>query len=157
MKKVGSFIGDWWRLVNPYFRSEEWPIAIVLLVAVSTGAVAYGLLYSRIETDKKTASRINRVRSAETDTLNMKAARDRVQEISKRRKSVQDSLKELEKKQQLEKTKKANASRNYENVQEIFSEGPGRCDTFYCSTNNAMGFLKHPDQGSIHDKIYKRC
>src|SRR5689334_404663 len=36
MKKVGSFIGDWWRLVSPYFRSEEWPIAITLLV----GAIA---------------------------------------------------------------------------------------------------------------------
>jgi putative ATP-binding cassette transporter len=33
MKKVGSFIGDWWRLVVPYFKSEEWPIAIGLLVA----------------------------------------------------------------------------------------------------------------------------
>ncbi|MBU2326138.1 MAG: type II secretion system F family protein [Alphaproteobacteria bacterium] len=85
-------------------------LAIVLLVAVSTGAVAYGVLYSRIETDKKTASRINRVRAAETDTSQVKAARDRVQEISKRRKSVQDSLKELEKKQQQEKTKKANAT-----------------------------------------------
>lgn len=85
-------------------------IAIVLLVAVSTGAVAYGVLFSRIETDKKTSSRINRVRSAETDTNQMKAARDRVQEVSKRRKSVQDSLKELEKRQQQEKTKKANAT-----------------------------------------------
>jgi putative ATP-binding cassette transporter len=36
MKRVGSFVGDWWRLVIPYFRSEEWPIAIVLLI----GAVA---------------------------------------------------------------------------------------------------------------------
>ena len=85
-------------------------LAIVLLAAVSTGAIAYGVLYSRIETDKKTANRINRVRSLETDTAQMKAARDRVQEISKRRKSVQDSLKELEKKQQQEKTKKANAA-----------------------------------------------
>ncbi|AOG10363.1 type II secretion system F family protein [Agrobacterium sp. RAC06] len=85
-------------------------LAIVVLAAVSTGAIAYGVLYSKIETEKKTATRINRVRSAETDTNQMKAARDRVQEISKRRKSVQDSLKELEKKQQQDKTKKANAA-----------------------------------------------
>lgn len=85
-------------------------LAIVVLVAVSTGAVAYGVLYSRIETDKKTANRINRVRAAETDMSQVKAARDRMQEVSKRRKSVQDSLKELEKKQQQEKTKKANAA-----------------------------------------------
>ena len=32
MKKVGSFLGDWWRLVIPYFRSHEWYIAIALLV-----------------------------------------------------------------------------------------------------------------------------
>ena len=82
-------------------------LGIVLLVAVSTAAVAYGLLYNRMETDKKTATRISRVKSAETDMGQIKAARDRVQEISKRRKSVQDSLKELEKKQQ-EKSKKAN-------------------------------------------------
>ena len=36
MKKVGSFLGDWWRLVIPYFKSEEWPYAIPLLV----GAIA---------------------------------------------------------------------------------------------------------------------
>jgi vitamin B12/bleomycin/antimicrobial peptide transport system ATP-binding/permease protein len=36
MKKVGSFLGDWWRLVIPYFKSEEWPIAIALLI----GAIA---------------------------------------------------------------------------------------------------------------------
>jgi vitamin B12/bleomycin/antimicrobial peptide transport system ATP-binding/permease protein len=36
MKRVGSFLVDWWRLVVPYFRSEEWPYAIPLLV----GAIA---------------------------------------------------------------------------------------------------------------------
>lgn len=39
MKKVGSFLGDWWRLVSPYFRSEERWIAISLLV----GAIALTL------------------------------------------------------------------------------------------------------------------
>jgi putative ATP-binding cassette transporter len=32
MKKVGSFIADWWRLVLPYFRSEDWKFAIPLLI-----------------------------------------------------------------------------------------------------------------------------
>jgi putative ATP-binding cassette transporter len=36
MRKVGAFIGDWWRLVVPYFKSEDWPYAIPLLL----GAVA---------------------------------------------------------------------------------------------------------------------
>jgi len=48
---------------------------------------------------------LSRVKSAETDLTRMKASRDRVQELSKRRKSVQDSLKDLEKQQQ-EKNKK---------------------------------------------------
>jgi vitamin B12/bleomycin/antimicrobial peptide transport system ATP-binding/permease protein len=36
MKKVGSFIGDWWRLVVPYFKSEDKRWAIPLLI----GAIA---------------------------------------------------------------------------------------------------------------------
>ncbi|HTR86284.1 MAG TPA: ABC transporter ATP-binding protein/permease [Reyranella sp.] len=33
MKKVGSFIADWWRLVIPYFKSEDRRYAIPLLLA----------------------------------------------------------------------------------------------------------------------------
>jgi putative ATP-binding cassette transporter len=43
MKRVGSFLGDWWRLVVPYFKSEERWIAIALLVgaiSLTLGAVA---------------------------------------------------------------------------------------------------------------------
>ena len=79
--------------------------AIVALVAISAAGLCYGLLFSRMETEKKIDTRLSRVKSAETDLAKMKAARDRVQELSKRRKSVQDSLKDLEKKQQ-EKTRK---------------------------------------------------
>lgn len=44
MKQVGSFMGDWWRLVTPYFKSEERWIAITLLVgAISLTFVAVGL------------------------------------------------------------------------------------------------------------------
>jgi vitamin B12/bleomycin/antimicrobial peptide transport system ATP-binding/permease protein len=32
MKRVGSFVGDWWHLVVPYFKSEERWIAITLLI-----------------------------------------------------------------------------------------------------------------------------
>ncbi len=67
--------------------------------------MSYAVLFSRIESDKKSASRINRVKSAEVDRAKVKAARDRVQELSKRRKSVQDNLKDLEKRQH-EKTRK---------------------------------------------------
>ena len=44
MKRVGSFVGDWWRLVVPYFKSEERWIAITLLVgAIGLTFVAVGL------------------------------------------------------------------------------------------------------------------
>ena len=49
MKRVGSFIGDWWRLVSPYFRSEEWPYAIPLLIgaiALTLGAVFLEVLFN---------------------------------------------------------------------------------------------------------------
>ncbi len=87
------------------FGIDPTVLAIVVLAAVAAAAVSYALLFSRIESDKKSASRINRVKSAEVDRTKVKAARDRVQELSKRRKSVQDSLKDLEKRQH-EKTKK---------------------------------------------------
>lgn len=49
MKRVGSFIGDWWRLVSPYFRSEEWPVAAALLIgaiALTFGAVGLEVLFN---------------------------------------------------------------------------------------------------------------
>jgi len=80
-------------------------VAIFALAALSTAGLAYGVLFSRIETQKKTDSRVRRVQAAETDQGKAKASRDRMQELSKRRKSMQDSLKDLEKKQQ-EQTKR---------------------------------------------------
>jgi len=81
-------------------------LGIILLVAIAAGAVCYSFLFTRMETEKKAASRVSRVGSAEADRSNVKAARDRVQEMSKRRKSVQDNLKDLEKRQQENAKKK---------------------------------------------------
>lgn len=89
------------------FGLDPTVIAIIALAAISAGAVSYGVLFSRIETEKKTQDRVNKVASAETDRLKIKASRDRVAEMTKRRKSVQDSLKELEKKQREANRKKA--------------------------------------------------
>lgn len=82
-------------------------LAIIALAAISAGAISYGVLFSRIENDKKAQSRVDRVKSAETDRVKIKASRDRLAEMTKRRKSVQDSLKELEKKQAEVNKKKA--------------------------------------------------
>ena len=82
-------------------------LAIIALAAISAGAVCYGVLFSRIENEKKAQNRFDRVKSAETDRVKIKASRDRLAEMTKRRKSVQDSLKELEKKQAEVNKKKA--------------------------------------------------
>jgi tight adherence protein B len=81
-------------------------IAIIALAAIAAGAVSYGVLFSRIETEKKTQSRLTRIAAAETDRVKVKASRDRMAEMTKRRKSVQDSLKDLEKKQKEASRKK---------------------------------------------------
>ncbi|MEA1841376.1 type II secretion system F family protein [Agrobacterium tumefaciens] len=81
-------------------------LLLAALVAISAGALVYAFLFQQIEVEKKTTSRVKRVKAAETDHANIKAARDRVQELGKRRKSMQDSLREMEKKQS-EKAKKA--------------------------------------------------
>lgn len=88
------------------FGIDSTVLLIVLLAAISAAAVCYGLLYTGMEAQKKTNSRVSRVKSAETDASKVASARDRVQELSKRRRSVQDSLKDLEKRQQ-EKNKKS--------------------------------------------------
>jgi tight adherence protein B len=56
------------------------------------------VFYSRIEGERKAQSRVKRVKAAETDRSKASAARDRLNEANKRRKSVQDSLKTLEEK-----------------------------------------------------------
>lgn len=73
-------------------------IAIIGLAALSAMALGYGVLYTRIEGDRKAESRVKRVKAAETDRTKATAARDRLNEVNKRRKSVQDSLKTLEEK-----------------------------------------------------------
>ncbi|MBW8318439.1 MAG: type II secretion system F family protein [Rhizobium sp.] len=119
------------------FGFDPMVLAIIALAAVATAGIAYGILYSRIEVEKKTANRISRVKAAETDTAKVKAARDRVQEISKRRKSVQDSLKDIERKQE-EKTKKiASASLKSRLVQAGLTATPGQ----YYIASVALGLV----------------
>src|SRR5690606_24803296 len=85
-------------------------ILISILVAVSAGAFAYAFLFPQIEVEKKATTRFRRVQAAETDRVKIRAAKDRVQELSRRRKSMQDSLKDLERKQNERTQKRANRS-----------------------------------------------
>lgn len=74
-------------------------LAFVVLAGFSAGAVAYALLFNRISNEKQVGKRLETIRTAETDRSVVKASRDRVVEAAKRRKSVQDSLNELDAKQ----------------------------------------------------------
>src|SRR6185312_7766828 len=74
-------------------------ILFVLLAGCSAGAVAYALMYTRISNEQQVEKRLQGVKSADTDRLVVKASRDRLAEAAKRRKSIQESLKELDEKQ----------------------------------------------------------
>ena len=74
-------------------------LVFIALAAMSAAALAYGLMFTTIENEKKAGRRLETVKRAETDRMVVKASRDRLAEAAKRRKSVQDSLKELEVKQ----------------------------------------------------------
>jgi len=72
---------------------------VVALVAVAAGGIAYTVMFPSIETQNNTQKRFDRVRAQETDISALKQRRDRDNEIAKRRRSVQDSLNDLEEKQ----------------------------------------------------------
>jgi len=73
-------------------------LAFVALAGLSAGAVAYALLFKRIEHESNAGKRLETIKRAETDRAAITASRDRVAEAAKRRKSVQDSLKDLDEK-----------------------------------------------------------
>ncbi len=74
-------------------------LIFVVLAAVSAGAIAYLLLFNRISAEQNAAKRLETVKRAETDRSIVKASRDRVAEAARRRKSVQDSLRDLDQKE----------------------------------------------------------
>ena len=74
-------------------------LAFVVLAGFSAGAVAYAFLFNQISNEKQAGKRLETIKAAETDRSVVKATRDRATDAAKRRKSVQDSLKELDEKQ----------------------------------------------------------
>jgi tight adherence protein B len=76
-------------------------ILFIVLAAASAGALAYALLFKSIENERKAEKRLDTVKSAETDRMAVKASRDRIAEAAKRRKSVQDSLSDLDMKNKM--------------------------------------------------------
>jgi tight adherence protein B len=78
------------------FGIEGTLLAFIVLAGFSAGGLAYGFLFNRIAEQQQTDRRLDTIKRADTDRAIVKAQRDRVSEAAKRRKSVQDALKELE-------------------------------------------------------------
>jgi tight adherence protein B len=81
------------------FGIDTTVLAFIALAGFSAGAVAYAFLFNRISEEQTTGRRLETIKKAETDRSVVSANRDRVAEAAKRRKSVQDSLKEIDAKQ----------------------------------------------------------
>jgi len=81
------------------FGIDTTVLAFIVLAGFSAGAVAYAFLFTQMNNEKQAGKRLETIKAAETDRSVVKASRDRVAEAAKRRKSVQDSLKQLDEKQ----------------------------------------------------------
>ncbi|QDC02862.1 type II secretion system F family protein [Mesorhizobium sp. 8] len=81
------------------FGIDPTTLAFVALAGFAAGAVAYAFLFNDISREKQVGRRLQTVKAADSDRAAAKASRDRIAEVAKRRKSVQDSLKDLEEKQ----------------------------------------------------------
>jgi len=83
------------------FGLDATVLAMVLLAGLSAGAVAYVFMFNTITNENKAGKRLETIKKAETDRAVVKASRDRLAEAAKRRKSVQDSLNDLDAKQKV--------------------------------------------------------
>lgn len=81
------------------FGIDATVLVFILLAGLSAGAVAYAFLFNRISSEKQVGKRLETIKAAETDRAVVKAMRDRTADVARRRKSLQDSLKDLEEKQ----------------------------------------------------------
>ncbi|SFN80889.1 tight adherence protein B [Mesorhizobium sp. NFR06] len=81
------------------FGIDTTVLAFIALAGFSAGAVAYAFLFTRIDNEKQAGKRLQTIKTAETDRSVVRASRDRAAEAVKRRKNLQDSLKQLDEKQ----------------------------------------------------------
>lgn len=78
------------------FGLEPRILILVGLVAVAVIAIAYAFFYNSFQAQRKTHGRVSKMAVSPGNQKDKKAANDRLAEISKRKKSVQDTLKQLE-------------------------------------------------------------
>lgn len=81
------------------FGLDSTLLIFIVLAGGSAALLAYAFLFNTIAAEKNAGKRLEAVKRADTDRTVVKASRDRLADAAKRRKSVQDSLKELEEKQ----------------------------------------------------------
>lgn len=74
-------------------------LAVILLAGLSAGGVAYAVLFTRMSSEENTKKRIQSVQRSDMDRTAVKASRDKVADASKRRKAVQETLKDIENRQ----------------------------------------------------------
>lgn len=74
-------------------------IAIVALAGLSAGSVAYAFLFNRVQEERNTERRLEGVKRSDAERDSQRALRDRDAEVARRRKTIAESLKELEAKE----------------------------------------------------------
>lgn len=79
-------------------------LGFIVMAMLGAGALGYALLYDRLTTEANQAKRMKNIR--ERDQAKVSKASQRIQDAAKRRKTVQDSLKDLEEKQRAKHDKK---------------------------------------------------
>lgn len=74
-------------------------LAFIALAGMSAAALVYAFLFDRIVSEQRTDKRIKTLQRTDSDKSAIKSTKERNIEASKRRKTVEGSLKELEQKQ----------------------------------------------------------
>lgn len=74
-------------------------IVFVALVALTFAALAYVFFFDSIASQKRTEERLNSVKLSASESMGKFVVRDKLAEAQKRRRSVQDTLKDIEKRQ----------------------------------------------------------
>jgi tight adherence protein B len=90
------------------FGSTVTLIALIVLAMLSAGALAYAAMYARIESDNKSDRRLNQIQNKKAATATDGVRGRSVVDAARRRKSVQETLKEIEEKQRA-KAKRSNS------------------------------------------------
>ncbi len=81
------------------FGIDSTVLIFILLAGTSAGAIAYALMFNSMSAAKQAGKRLETIKAAESDRAVVKAAREKMNEAAKRRKSLQDTLKDLDEKQ----------------------------------------------------------